>query len=69
VHARRAGEMRQYPSNQLNSTTKFSSSMYTGYETAVITVYRYSCTLVGMLQGQNFPCLTPTKLHFGEGNG
>jgi len=42
--------------------------------TAVITwLYKYSCTkfstAVGMLQGQNFPCLTPTKLHFGEGNG
>jgi hypothetical protein len=25
--------------------------------------------ILGMLQGQNFPCLTPTKLYFGEGNG
>ena len=44
MRAGRAGEMRQYPFNQLDSITKFSSIMYTGYETAVITVYRYSCT-------------------------
>ena len=25
--------------------------------------------ILGILQGQNFPCFTPTKLYFGEGNG
>ena len=68
-----SGHGSRYLPNQLNSTTKFSSSMYTGYETAVITVIGVSIQLCVYTHssrhaaGAEFSMFDPHKIAFWRG--